>query len=285
MESRVHIICIMLFYIAIIANNATAKDSIITSPKDNISFADAAALYINGDYHGTINALNDAIRHDSSFANEYNLLGMAYLKLHQWDNAEKALKHAINLDSNYAFAYYNLSEAIYSNPFSNDSQIVESVSYLRKSLETESDSMQTLRIIIRLGDYLYTLGQIEQARAQYQSALSIDSLCLPARFGIANTLGDSAALLEISRILEIDSSYIPALGLQATLSITDNKYLNAINIYCQILDLDSSRCQTYHNLLQLIDYYSSILCFWRDWYFVEGKRKTGNLFSPWFGFI
>lgn len=247
-------------------------------------YYEAAAEYVNGDYNKAAYVLGKAIQLDTAFANAYNLLGMSYLKLRQWQSAEQALRRAIECDSNYAYAYFNLSEAVYSNPLNGDNATIEAIRFLQKSLQKENDPDQLLKTRVRLGDYLSSIGDIEEARREYQKAIHIDSLCLPARLGLATTLDDSAAAEEISKILNFDSTYTPALRFQANLAIIDNKFLQAIILYNRALDYDSSRCLTYCSLIQLIDYYSDIIYYWKDWYFIEGKKKGSTLFNPWFGY-
>lgn len=282
--TRYYCILLSLSCLAVICGGSCLADESQKGTKAEEYYYDAAAEYVNGRYDRAANVLRKAIQLDTTFANAYNLLGMSYLKLRQWPSAEQTLRQAIHCDSNYAYAYFNLSEAIYSNPVKSDEEIAEAVRFLKESLQHESNPDQILKIRIRLGDYLYSLGDVEGAWYEYYRAILIDSLCLPARLGLANTLDDSAAAEEILKILDIDSTYTPALRYQANLAIIDNNFLQAIILYNRALDYDSSRCLTYHSLIQLIDYYSDIVAYWKDWYFVEGKKKGSTLFVPWFGY-
>ncbi|MCX6826793.1 MAG: tetratricopeptide repeat protein [candidate division Zixibacteria bacterium] len=238
-------------------------------------YGDGVALYLKGDYGHAIGVLASSIASDTTFSIAYNALGMAYLKLRQWQNAENVLRKAIQLDTAYAFAYYNLAEVVYSNPLSSEGQTRESIQLLRKALLWEKDPLQLQKVRIMLGNYLYSIGEVTTAAEEYRAAVKYDSTDLAARLGLANTAENSAeAYAEINRILKIDSTFAPALLALANISLMNNRYGEAIGIYYRELQRDSTQCLKYIKCLEFIDYYLNKIIDKENYYFSAAMKQN-----------
>jgi Tfp pilus assembly protein PilF len=288
MKTKTLFVYLLVFSLSITACTSFALEGTRDSSRVRDLYNNGATLYFNGDFSNAAIVLDSAVRLDSTFVNAYNILGLSYLKLHQWRDAERVLRHAIALDSHYAFAYFNLGVALSSNPLAGDKQEIEAIQLWQKSAELESDPAQILKIRVEIGNALKMRADISGAINEYRNALHLDSTYLPALIELATAyrdLGDlkgSDSLMR--RIFELDSMFVPALNASGDMLLVDNQLLSALQIYFRSIELDSTRCRSYRIVYNTLNVLIDNIAHYRTSAYVRGEiiewRKEGQ-FRPW----
>ncbi len=288
MKTKTLFVNLLVFSMSITAYTSFALEGAKDSSRVRDLYNDGATLYLNGDFSDAAIVLDSAVRLDSNFANACNILGLSYLKLHQWRNAEEVLRRAIALDSHYAFAYFNLGVALSSNPLASDKQEIEAIQLWQKSAELETNPAQILKIRVETGNALKMRADISGAIREYQNALYFDSTYLPALIELATAyrdLGDlkgSDSLMK--RIFELDSTFVPALNASGDMLLVDNQLLSALQMYFRGIELDSTRCRSYRIINNTLNVLIDNIAHYRTSAYVRAEivewRKEGQ-FRPW----
>jgi len=97
-----------------------------------------ALLYGKADYEGSLKLFEKATQEYPDYYEAYAQMGIAYVKLADTSNAEKAFRKSIEVsDQHYATAYVDLAEL-----FLNEHRFAEAEPLARKALEIDSNSWQ-----------------------------------------------------------------------------------------------------------------------------------------------
>lgn len=233
-------------------------------------YRDGVGRYLEGDKKGAISLLVKAARTDTTFAEAYNALGMVYLDVRQYKNAEKALRRAVAVDSNYSSAYFNLGNALYNQPSSNE---IEAVTAWRKALYLTSDSALSAKIRFNIGKALFTLGDVDKAINEYNIALETDTGLYQVRYELGRAYETNYQLEKAERLyetaIENDSMFAPAYNALGDLYYVRNDIIDAIYMYRKVVDIDSMDCRAYRKLFKVLSLFIGDISRARDSMFVK----------------
>jgi tetratricopeptide (TPR) repeat protein len=270
-----------------------ASDTTSARLKAEQSYLDAAYHFIKGDslwncsrykladleFVEAVKLAHDAVAIDTNFSQAFNLLGMSYLRLREYENASNAFDWATRLDSDYAFAYANWAEAIYSNPQISEAQkSLQAVQLWRKSLALTNDPQDSLKVRLRIGGALKMSGDLAGALTEIEEALRIDPACLSAMFALADMyylMGDSVSSDSLlKRVMALDSTFAAPADIYGDMSFLSNQLLSAIWYYDRVMRLAPYRCYAYWKLIKTIDIFIDIAVYYRDQaYLVGGSNE------------
>jgi tetratricopeptide (TPR) repeat protein len=157
-------------------------------------------LYESGKYIEAIEAFQSAIKKDSKSTGAYNGLGVAYMKLQEYEKAEIALKKALGIEPDSAWVHSNLGLM-----YSETGRYEEAVSAFKEALKVNPD----LEIAhLNLGNTYRWLKMYEEARRSYLLALGINPDSSLAHYSLGLTYRDlkdyDAARKEYRILKDID---------------------------------------------------------------------------------
>jgi len=151
-----------------------------------------ALLYGKSDYRGSLKSFEKAIQEYPEYYEAYTEIGIAYVKLADAANAEKAFRKSIEVSrENYADAYVGLAELFLNNQRSNEAEPLA-----RKAVEIDSKSWQADSELARA---LIDLHRPAEAEASAAAAVRLKPDEATLYLLLANThiqLRKSRALLD-----------------------------------------------------------------------------------------
>jgi protein O-GlcNAc transferase len=165
--------------------------------------AEAEELEARGDEYGALAVWRELVAHRPDPIAFCRFARLA-MKLDKRDEAESALRQAINLDASLSEAYLALG-SIAINKWDNE----EAEYFLRQALSREKTSSG----YCMLGRILKRLGRKDEAESAYREALAIDPEFDEAYYNLGallRTSNPTEAEKLFSKALSIDASYAPA---------------------------------------------------------------------------
>jgi tetratricopeptide (TPR) repeat protein len=123
-----------------------------------------------------------AINKDKHSAGLYNHLGIVYIKIQHYKEAEKAFEHSIKIDHNFADAHNNLGVVRYE-----DKKYSKAIEEYQKAIQLRQDAAS---FYSNLGAAYYMKKEWEPATEAYSHALQIDPdiFMRTARIGVTAQL-------------------------------------------------------------------------------------------------
>jgi tetratricopeptide (TPR) repeat protein len=120
----------------------------------------------------------------------YNLLGQIWVGLKEYSQAEQAFRKAIDLDSGFLSAYFNLGQTYYLN-----GKMDEAIKEYEGVLQKDAKSVQALMM---LGVIHESKKELDKARVRYEEVLKINSRFAPAANNLAWILVDQGGNLDVA---------------------------------------------------------------------------------------
>lgn len=230
-------------------------------------FIDGLTLVKENKISEGIRSFQSAVTIDSTFVDAYCEIGRALLKQGKLDEAEKAAKKVLRLDSNSESAHEFLEKIkrIYckrARTYLRQGKFPSAEKAIGEALRLDSDYELAHELLERIKCAYYDKGIIflgqdrcKKAIANFKSALAIDERFIKAYCGITNAhlgLGELASAEEtVKDILRLDSNYRPARELatkikyayydRACVCLKQDEFENAKKAIKEVLRFDSSR--------------------------------------------
>ena len=176
-------------YVAILAEDPTNQDAL---------FCVALVALQEGQLAEGIKVIERALAVGPPQARMHNLMGQAYLRLNQDDDALKAFDRAIECEPGFADAYGNRA-----NLLADMGRLDEAVAAFNRALEVRPDNAEDL---CNRGTVLADLGRHGEALADYERALMLMPDLAPAHFNRADIL------LRLGRNAQALASYDQAIA-------------------------------------------------------------------------
>jgi tetratricopeptide (TPR) repeat protein len=143
----------------------------VAEPPDSAATADA--LERRGDelrggkfYLDAVDYYRAALKKDPNNARVFNKMGIAYLQLHRYEEAQKEFERSIKKDRGYANAYNNLGVIYYHNK-----KYSKAISLYAKAINLNHDSAS---FYSNMGTAYFAKKEFEEAMAAYGQAMKID---------------------------------------------------------------------------------------------------------------
>jgi len=146
------------------------------SSEVNKLFNRALELYKKGQYPAAIAPLKQVIENNPTDEMALSLLGITYLQLNSFVEAERFFKQALEKNSKNVEAYNNLSLVYYKQQ-----RYEAAISELRKSLSVQPNNIETLK---SLASIYYEIGQADEAIQEFKRIIQQD----PKSESVFNTL-------------------------------------------------------------------------------------------------
>ena len=119
-----------------------------------------------GEYKKALMCHKRAIELDNTYASAYNNLGRTYGQLGEWEKELYNYRLALKYDSDLTYARYNLGEALFRK-----GDIDNAISELER---VASCRCCPGKVLMRLGDAYLAAGREQEAKIQYQSAVTLN---------------------------------------------------------------------------------------------------------------
>jgi protein O-GlcNAc transferase len=162
----------------------------------------------NGRFAQAIEYLSAAARIDGNKPTVHCNLGGGYLGLGKWQEAMGCYRRALELQPDYAEAYYGLGRAQHAL-----GRLAEAVASYQEALRCKPDSVDALT---NLGNVWGEKGRPEEAILCYRRALEIKPDHAPAAYNLGNTQLGQGQLAEAAasyqRAIDIKPEYVAALS-------------------------------------------------------------------------
>ena len=114
----------------------------------------------------------------------FNMLAITYLRLHRFDQAERAAERAVGLNRQYASAFNALGVARFAQ-----ADLGDAARYIQRAIRLDDD---VPNYYLNLGEVFFRQGKIQEAREAFREALSKDA-----------SMAEQASLLELPSQSEI----------------------------------------------------------------------------------
>ncbi len=134
-------------------------------------FGKAHERYLKQDFNGSIKLLKQALEIDSNFAYAYNELGLDYWNLQRIPEAKEAFERAIATDGKSLQAPLNLADMLVSQK-----QYAEAARTLQQAAEKHPDRGEPYYLIAKLH---FEMGNMDRAEKACQEALKRDVSRIP----------------------------------------------------------------------------------------------------------
>ncbi|MFN0062094.1 MAG: tetratricopeptide repeat protein [Myxococcaceae bacterium] len=163
--------------------------------------------------------LSQIIEQNQSFADVYNMLGVAYHDMGQGGRAQRAFEAALRINPRYTEAALNLA-VVYNDlgKYSAAREVYEAALARERSPPGELDGVIRRKIAnmyADIGDVFSACGRHQQAADEYRHALALGPTFVDVRLKLAGALRDLGALEqslgEVDQVLAQNPDYVPAL--------------------------------------------------------------------------
>ena len=136
-----------------------------------------------GSLDEALESYNVALRIDSSYAEAYNNIGVAFKDKGDLDVTIDKFNQAININVEYAEAYYNMGLVL-----KDKGNLEEAIASYRKAIKIKPNFVQAH---YHIGNALFNNGQLELAINSYKSVLKIKPDHIEARYLLASLEGET----------------------------------------------------------------------------------------------
>ena len=192
----------------------------------NVVLQKAQVLYSEGEYVKAIEVIRSATS-DTTSAKAFALLGMSYAGINDYENAFHFLRKACSADtSNIAYLYQLATFSIQSGAIEEAKKEYEHI------VAADSDYLPALS---QLAAIYYDQKSYERSQLYLKSILAINPRDYLANYYTGSILiatgHKDSAIAFLNRSVLLNSNFVPALDLLASLYYTRNDYTGAVALY------------------------------------------------------
>ncbi|MEH2049548.1 tetratricopeptide repeat protein, partial [Nostoc sp.] len=185
-----------------------------------------------------------AIQIDPNYATAYYNLGITLYEQKKLDAAVAAFQKAIQIDPNYATAYYNLGITLYEQK-----KLDAAVDAFQKAIQLNYNYADAYN---NLGAALSDQKKLDAAVAAFQKAIQIDPNYANAYYNLGIVLSDQkkldAAVAAFQKAIQIDPNYANAYN-NLGYTLKDQKKLDAaVAAFQKAIQLNPNYADAYNNL-------------------------------------
>lgn len=211
---------------------------------DHIFYIQKAIAWMKeGQMNIALAALDDAIAIQPN-ALAFDLKGLAYSEMNEPEQAKAMYQNAINLDSSYSLAYYNMSLLKLS-----ERQLSEAWTFADQAISLDTN---LFKAYFQRAALAKTLGKNEAALADYEKLLNITSNYRPEILlnrAIARKLSGDVlgALDDINQAIFLDPMQSKLYYMHGNLSVLLGDYYTALDDYNSAIELDDNYAEALYN--------------------------------------
>lgn len=215
----------------------------VNNKKKDFLIQKALAWMMLNDWNAALAALEDAIAIQPT-ALAFDLKGLIYTELNDFEQAKTMHQTAITLDSTYAFGYYNMSLLKLS-----EQKLTEAWSYANRAIELDKDAPKTY---FQRAALAKALGENEIALNDYNTLLEMDEAykteVLLNRAIFRKLSGDILGALEdLNQAIRHERNEVELYFARGNVNILMENYYEALNDFNKTIELDGAFAKAYYN--------------------------------------
>lgn len=201
-------------------------------------------IFAKGDFHGALKEINSLINEFQDEAILFNIKGACYAGVGQLDIAVENYEKAIEINPDYAKAYYNLAGA-----FEEQNKYDKAVQAYKKSISLEPENPQAHN---NLGNVYKDLEKYTDAIHSYEQALRNQPDYIEAYYSLGSTLQDIGKLDEaieyFKKVLQLKPSFNEINNILGNIFKELRMFEEAIQSYEKAIAINPNFFEVYYNL-------------------------------------
>jgi len=202
------------------------------------------ALYSNGQINDAIKDVGNLINDYPKESKLYNINGVCYAGIGDFDNAVKNYKKAITLNNNYAEAHFNLG-----NTYQDLGQFNDSILSYQKAITLNPDYHEAHN---NLGGSFLDLYREDDAIQCYKNALKINPDYVEAHFTLGLIFQESGrfdeAIEHLEKTIELKPNFADAHNSMGKIFHSFGKYHSAVSYFDKSIELLPNFAEAHNNL-------------------------------------